>query len=76
MSYNFRFNVLVPYAGDILGGVVLTLELSVLTMAIGLAIGFVVALANGSPRPAIRLLARAYVEAISNTPLLEQMYII
>jgi len=76
VSYNFRFNALLPYTADIVSGVVLTLELSVVTMSIGLVIGFGVALASTSPVPALRRPARAYVEAIRNTPLLVQLFIV
>ena len=76
MSYNFRFNALLPYTSDILDGVVLTLQLSVVTMSIGLVVGFGVALASASPVSALRRPARAYVEAIRNTPLLVQLFII
>jgi polar amino acid transport system permease protein len=76
MNYNFRFNALLPYTGEILRGVVLTLQLTTLTMAIGLVIGLGVALARMSSNPALRAPARAYVEAIRNTPLLVQLFIV
>jgi ABC-type amino acid transport system permease subunit len=49
MSYNFRFSALEPYAGEIVKGVFLTLQLSLITMVIGLAIGLFVALGSTSP---------------------------
>lgn len=76
MSYNFRFNALLPYTDQIVRGVALTVELSVVTMSIGLVIGFGVALASASNSPALRRPARAYVEAIRNTPLLVQLFIV
>lgn len=76
MSYNFRFNALLPYTGEIFRGVGLTLQLSVVTMLIGLAIGLVVALASTSGRPMLRVPFRLYVEAIRNTPLLVQLLIV
>lgn len=76
MSYNFRFGALLPYSGEILRGVVLTLELSVVTMLIGVVIGFGVALASTSERQALRRPVRVYVEAIRNTPLLVQLFIV
>ena len=76
MSYNFRFNALLPYTTDIVNGVGLTLQLSVVTMSVGLVIGFGVALASASPHPLLRRPARAYVEAIRNTPLLVQLFIV
>lgn len=52
----------------------MTLWLSVLSMAIGLAIGLFTAVARLSPLPPLRLAARGYVELIRGTPLLVQVY--
>jgi polar amino acid transport system permease protein len=76
MTYTFRFSALLPYTGDVIQGVLLTLQLSVISMAVGLAIGLLVALASTSLHPAIRTPARIYVEAIRNTPLLIQLLIV
>jgi polar amino acid transport system permease protein len=76
MGYNFRFSALLPYTDEIVRGIGLTLELSVVTMTIGLAIGLLVALGRGSPSPAIRRSVQVYVEAIRNTPLLVQLFLV
>jgi polar amino acid transport system permease protein len=76
MEYRFRFNALAPYTDEILGGVLLTLQLSVVTMLIGLAIGVVVAAMRTGRVPVLRAAAATYVEAIRNTPLLVQLFII
>src|SRR5262245_4258348 len=76
MSYNFRFEVLLRYQDEILQGVLLTLQLSVLTMIFGLVVGLGVALAVGSPAKWLSLPARVYVETIRNTPLLVQLFIV
>ncbi len=76
MSYNFRFNALWPYLDEIIEGVLLTLQLSVVTMLIVLAIGLFVALGSTSTLKAVRVPVRAYVEAIRNTPLLVQLFIV
>jgi polar amino acid transport system permease protein len=76
MSYNFRFSALAPYTGEIIRGVFLTLQLSLITMLIGLAIGLLVALGTTSQRASIRVPVRVYVEAIRNTPLLVQLFIV
>jgi polar amino acid transport system permease protein len=76
MSYNFKFSALLLYTDEILGGIALTLELSVVTMTIGLAIGLLVALGKSSPTPAIRQAVQVYVEAIRNTPLLVQLFLV
>jgi len=76
MSYNFRFSALAPYTGEIVTGVLLTLQLSLVTMLIGLVIGLFVALGSTSPLQSIRIPVRVYVEAIRNSPLLVQLFIV
>lgn len=76
MTYNFKFDVLLRYQNEILQGVLLTLELSVITMVLGLLIGLGVALASASAARILNLPARFYVEAIRNTPLLVQLFIV
>ena len=76
MEYNFRFGALWRFRGQILEGVLLTLQLSVVTMICGLAIGLIVAMASTSPLRPLRGAARVYVEAIRNTPLLVQLFIV
>jgi polar amino acid transport system permease protein len=76
MSYNFRFNALLPYTDEVVDGVILTIQLSAATMTSGLAIGLLVALGSNSALPAIRVPVRAYVELIRNTPLLVQLFIV
>lgn len=76
MNYNFRFEVLLRYQNEILQGVLLTIELSLLTMALGLLIGLAVAIASNHPAKWLSVPARFYVEAIRNTPLLVQLFIV
>jgi polar amino acid transport system permease protein len=76
MAYNFRFGALLPFTPDILDGVALTLAFSVATMVFGLAIGLFAALATTSGVGALRAGGRVYVEAIRNTPLLVQIFIV
>src|SRR6476660_8881015 len=76
MSYNFRFGALLPYTGEIARGVLLTLQLSLATMLLGLAIGLFVALGANSPHNAIRAAVRVHVEALRNAPLLVQVFIV
>ena len=76
MSYNFKFGALLRYQDEILQGVVLTIQLSAITMVLGLLIGLGVAMASGHPSKLLRGPARFYVEAIRNTPLLVQLFIV
>ena len=76
MSYNFKFDVLLRYTGEIMQGVLLTLQFSLVTMVCGLAIGLAVAIAAVSPLAPVRAAARVYVEVLRNTPLLVQLFIV
>lgn len=76
MSYNFRFGALWRYQDEIVHGVLLTLQLSAVTMICGLLIGLATAVAAGSPMRPLHASARAYVETIRNTPLLVQLFIV
>ena len=76
MEYNFRFGTLLRYTDEIIHGVVLTLQLSAVTMAIGLVAGLIVAMASTSALRVLRIPARIYVETIRNTPLLVQLFIV
>ncbi len=59
----------------LLQGAVITVELAILTFVICLVWGLLVALAQSS-RGALSWLAGGYVQAVRNTPLLIQLYII
>jgi polar amino acid transport system permease protein len=76
LIYTFSFRDVFAQFDTLLIGAVLTLQLSAITMAAGLVIGIVGALARSwGPLP-MRLAAAAYVEAIRNTPLLIQLFIV
>lgn len=57
-------------------GVILTAQISLLSMLIGLAIGIVAASLSLSGNRLVRLLVLAYVEAIRNTPFIVQVFLI
>lgn len=59
----------------LLEGAVITVELAVLTFLICLVWGLLVALAQSTPGP-LRWIAGGYIQAMRNTPLLIQLYII
>ena len=61
--------------GLLLTGLVLTLEISVLSIILGILIGLVTGLARLSSSPAPKWLAIGYIELIRGTPLLVQIYI-
>jgi polar amino acid transport system permease protein len=60
----------------LLDGLVLTLELSLVTMAVGLAIGLAGAAARVYGAPWLKRTVAVYVEAIRNTPLIVQLFLI
>ena len=59
-----------------LSGLTVTIELSVLAIAIASLWGLAVAFGRMSRHPALRAAAGAYIEVVRNTPLLVQMYFI
>ena len=76
MAYQFRFGALLRFTDEIVEGVLLTLQFSVVTMICGLIIGLLVAMASTGRVRALRIAARIYVESIRNTPLLVQLFIV
>jgi cystine transport system permease protein len=60
----------------LLQGMLYTIGLSIGSMALGLVLGFAVALARLSQHPLLTYLARFYVSLIRGTPLLVQLFII
>jgi polar amino acid transport system permease protein len=76
VAYNFQFRDVLAYWPSLAGGVAMTLTLTVVSMAGGLLVGILGAAAQlYGPLP-LRLLATCYVEAIRNTPLLIQLFIV
>jgi len=76
VTYNFQFRDVLNNIDLLLVGMGYTLQLSLITMVVGLAIGVVMALAKTwGPWP-VRWAATTYVEVIRNTPLLVQLFII
>jgi polar amino acid transport system permease protein len=76
VTYQFQFRDVAAYWPSLLVGVATTLMLSLVSMAGGLLVGILGAAARlYGPRP-LRLFAAAYVEAIRNTPLLVQLFIV
>ena len=61
--------------GLLLTGLLLTLEISVISIVLGIVIGLVTGLARLSKSPAPKWLAIGYIELIRGTPLLVQIYI-
>ncbi|MBV8937250.1 MAG: amino acid ABC transporter permease [Alphaproteobacteria bacterium] len=71
----FDLNFLARLLPALLEGAGVTVELAVLTIAICLVWGFVVALAQATRGP-LGWLAGGYIQIVRNTPLLIQMYLV
>lgn len=76
MAYKFQFRDVFAQQEAILDGLVLTLQLSLGTIFLGFVIGILVAAVLVYSRPWAQNTARVYVEAIRNTPLIVQLFLI
>ena len=76
MRYELEFSAPLVYWPDLLAGAATTLALSVSATVLGFALGVLCALARTGPSRALARVAAAYVEAIRNTPLLVQIFIV
>ena len=71
-----NFAVLLRYAPALFGGFLVTIGCWATGGALGIALGFVLALALRAPFPPTRWLARAYVEVFRGTPFLVQLFLL
>lgn len=69
----WRFDVIVEYLPYLLAGVRLTIVLAVISIGIGLVIGFIVAMARMSRIFLVRALAGLYIDIWRSTPFLAQI---
>ncbi len=76
LQYHLNFNLVWKYFDRLAWGLVLSLELAAVGIAIGIVIGLGLAvLSHGASRP-VRTLVAAYVEFIRNVPLLLLVYLV
>jgi polar amino acid transport system permease protein len=76
MTYVFQFGIVLDHFDRMLAGAWLTIRLAFLALMLGLSVAVLCAyLRTTGPKP-LRWLVIAYVEAIRNTPLLVQLYVI
>ena len=73
MGYQWHFDVIAERFDFLLGGLGLTVGLSLLTMAASLVLGLLVALARLSPWSPLQAAAAAYSDFLRGTPLLVQL---
>ena len=76
MNYSFNFAVLLPHWEQFVQGCWLTLRLSAVAVAIGMAIGLLAVLGKRSAAAPLRWTAQSYIEIVRNTPFLVQVLFI
>jgi polar amino acid transport system permease protein len=76
MTYSFQFRDVFAASDFLLDGLILTLELSLFTMVMGLVIGIAGAAGRVYGPAWVRRPIAVYVEAIRNTPLIVQLFLI
>ena len=76
IDYTFQFGPVFAAFDSLLQGAWLTVRLTTLSVLAGLVIAVVCAYARISGPPWVRVLVRAYVELIRNTPLLVQLFFV
>ena len=76
MGYALNFNLIWRHFDKLWFGLLLSLELAVAAIAIGIVIGLVLAVAHVSGGRIIRTLIGAYVEFIRNVPLILLVYLV
>lgn len=76
MSYSFQFRDVFAQQDAIVDGIVVTLQLSAVTISLGFLAGTLLAIVLVYGRPWAVSIARVYVEVIRNTPLIVQLFLI
>jgi polar amino acid transport system permease protein len=76
MPYHFNFNLIWKNFDRLSWGLVLSLELALISIAIGVVIGLALALVHVSGGRVARTLVNIYVESIRNVPLLLLVYLV
>jgi polar amino acid transport system permease protein len=76
MGYHLNFHLIWRHFDRLAWGLVLSLELAVIAVAIGVVIGLALALAHVSGGRLVRLAIGAYVEFIRNVPLILLVYLV
>jgi polar amino acid transport system permease protein len=76
MWIEYQWRTVLAYLPDYLHGAVLALQITVLGFLLAFALAIIAALARSSHLRIARILAACYVEAIRNTPVLLQIFIV
>jgi polar amino acid transport system permease protein len=73
-NYTFHWRPALQALPQMLQGAIVTLELAILSMVIGIALGILLSLMRQSRNPVLRGIATVWVEVARNTPALLQIY--
>ncbi|RWA68770.1 MAG: ABC transporter permease subunit [Mesorhizobium sp.] len=76
MGYTLNFNLIWRHFDKLSGGLLLSLELALIAIAIGIVIGLVLAVWYVSAGRVVRGIIAAYVEFIRNVPLILLVYLV
>jgi polar amino acid transport system permease protein len=76
MHYVLHYGQITPYLPYLMGGMLISLALSILSFAGGMVIGLCFAIIRNEGGPITSRLVRAYVAFFTNTPQLVQIYVI
>src|SRR3954463_15755890 len=76
MWIEYQWRTVLAYLPDYLNAAVLALRITVLGFLLAFALAMIAALARNSALRILRILAACYVEAIRNTPVLLQIFIV
>jgi polar amino acid transport system permease protein len=76
MGYDLNFNLIWRHFDKLWGGLLLSIELAVISIAIGIVIGLVLAVWYVSAGRLVRTMIAAYVEFIRNVPLILLVYLV
>ncbi|ESW66168.1 MULTISPECIES: amino acid ABC transporter permease [unclassified Mesorhizobium] len=76
MGYTLNFNLIWRHFDKLWGGLLLSLELAVISIAIGVVIGLMLAVWYVSAGRVVRAIIAAYVEFIRNVPLILLVYLV
>jgi polar amino acid transport system permease protein len=76
MQYQFDFGALLPYWQDFLSGALTTIEITLFSVIIGMAIGVACAIGRRSNSAILRGIVSVYIETVRNTPFIVQIFFI
>ena len=73
-NYTFQWNQALKYLPRMLEGAMVTMEIAILSMVIGIALAILLTAFRLSGNPALKAVAQTWVEIARNTPALFQIY--